>query len=77
MNLRILQSSKGFSYEALELDSVDEITDAVQSGRADLAVIGSLSRQTDLRIVDMLGTAPFILSQTKAMMRFWKVSMMP
>ena len=56
---------KGFSYEALELDSVDEITDAVQSGRADLAVSGSLSRQTDLRIVDMLGMAPFYIITTK------------
>lgn len=30
-----------------------------------MAVIGSLSRQTDLRIVDMLGTAPFYIITTK------------
>ena len=56
---------KGFTYRSMELDSVSEITEAVQTGKADLAVLGSLSRQTELRIVDMLGTAPFYIITSK------------
>ena len=68
---------KGFSYEALELDSVDEITDAVQSGRADLADWQSVRDRPILRIVDMLGTAPFYIITTKGNDEVLKVSMMP
>lgn len=56
---------KGFSYQELNCSTVDEITDAVKSGAADLAVLGSLSRQTDLRIVEKLDTAPFYIITTK------------
>lgn len=56
---------KGFSYQELDCSTVDEITDAVKSGAADLAVLGSLSRQTDLRIVEKLDTAPFYIITTK------------
>lgn len=56
---------KGFTYNALELNSVSEITEAVRTGQADLAVLGSLSRQNDLRIVEKLGTVPFYIITTK------------
>lgn len=56
---------KGFSYTALELDSVAEVTQALNTGQADLGVLGSLSRQNDLRIVEKLGTVPFYIITTK------------
>lgn len=61
----VFAQEKGFTYKELVFDSIDEIVEAVKNGSADLAVVGSLSRQPELRIVDKLGASPFYIITTK------------
>ena len=49
----------GFSYTPVFYETVQEVREALENGETDLAVLGSLTSQSGLDIVDKLGAEPF------------------
>ena len=56
---------KGFSYQPVYYPTDADAEAAVLSGKADMAVFGSLSRHDGLKMVDKFGPAPFYIITSK------------
>lgn len=56
---------KGFTYQPVYYPTDSDAETAVISGKADMAVFGSLSRHDNLKMVDKFGPAPFYIITSK------------